>query len=46
MDGRKRNVTKYREPRAPTAESIHAIDYSTRLELFETEKGNPARNRS
>ena len=29
-------VTKYREPRALTAESIHAIDYSRRLELFET----------
>ena len=30
------NVTKYRESRAPTAESIHAIDYNRRLELFET----------
>ena len=30
------NVTKYRESKAPTAESIHAIDYSRRLELFET----------
>ena len=30
------NVTKYRESRAPTAESIHAIDYSRRLELCET----------
>ena len=30
------NVTKYRESRAPTVESIHAIDYSRRLELFET----------
>ena len=30
------NVTKYRELRAPTAESIYAIDYSRRLELFET----------
>ena len=29
------NVTKYRESRAPTAESIYAIDYSRRLELFE-----------
>ena len=29
------NVTKYRESRAPTVESIHAIDYSRRLELFE-----------
>ena len=30
------NVTKYRESKAPTAESIHPIDYSRRLELFET----------
>ena len=30
------NVTKYQESRAPTTESIHAIDYSRRLELFET----------
>ena len=30
------NVTKYRESKAPTAESIHAIDYNKRLELFET----------
>ena len=30
------NVTKYRESKIPTAESIHAIDYSRRLELFET----------
>ena len=30
------NVTKYRESRAPTADSIHAIDYNRRLELFET----------
>ena len=30
------NVTKYRQSKAPTAESIHAIDYSRRLELFET----------
>ena len=30
------NVTKYRERRAPTAESIHVIDYNRRLELFET----------
>ena len=30
------NVTKYRDSKAPTAESIHAIDYSRRLELFET----------
>ena len=30
------NVTKYRESRAPTAESIHVIDYNRRLELFET----------
>ena len=29
-------MTKYRESKAPTAESIHAIDYSRRLELFET----------
>ena len=27
---------KYRESRAHTAESIHAIDYNRRLELFET----------
>ena len=32
----KENVTKYREWKAPTADSIHAIDYSRRLELFET----------
>ena len=30
------NVTKYRESKTPTAESVHAIDYSRRLELFET----------
>ena len=30
------NVTKYRKSTAPTAESIHAIDYNRRLELFET----------
>ena len=30
------NVTKYREVTTPTAESIYAIDYSRRLELFET----------
>ena len=30
------NVAKYRESKAPTAESIHAIDYNRRLELFET----------
>ena len=30
------DVTKYRETKAPTAESIHAIDYSRRLELLET----------
>ena len=30
------NVTKYRETKKPTAESIYAIDYSRRLELFET----------
>ena len=29
-------MTKYRESKAPTAESIHTIDYSRRLELFET----------
>ena len=29
------NVTKYRESKVPTAESIHAIDYNRRLELFE-----------
>ena len=30
------NVTKYRESKTPTAESIYAIDFSSRLELFET----------
>ena len=30
------NVTKHRESTAPTAESIHAIDYKRTLELFET----------
>ena len=30
------NVTKYRKSKTPTAESIYAIDYSRRLELFET----------
>ena len=30
------NVKKYRESKTPTAESIYAIDYSRRLELFET----------
>ena len=30
------NVTKYREATTPTAESIYAIDYSRRIELFET----------
>ena len=30
------NEAKYRESRTPTAESIHAMDYSRRLELFET----------
>ena len=30
------NVTKYRESKTPTAESIYAIDYSRRLQLFET----------
>ena len=30
------NVTKYRESKTPTAESIYTIDYSRRLELFET----------
>ena len=30
------NVTKYRESKTPTAESKYAIDYSRRLELFET----------
>ena len=30
------NFTKYRESKTPTAESIYAIDYSRRLELFET----------
>ena len=32
----KENVTKYRESKAPTVDSLHAIDYSRRLELFET----------
>ena len=30
------NVTESRESKTPTAESIHAHDYSRRLELFET----------
>ena len=30
------NIAKYRESKTPTAESIHAIDYSRSLELFET----------
>ena len=30
------NVAKYRESKTPTAESIYAIDYSRRLDLFET----------
>ena len=30
------NVTKYRESKTPTAGSIYAIDYSRRLEFFET----------
>ena len=30
------NVTKYRESKTPTAESNYAIDFSRRLELFET----------
>ena len=30
------NVTKYRESKTPTAESIYATDYCRRLELFET----------
>ena len=30
------NVTKYRESKTPMAESIYAIDYSRRLEIFET----------
>ena len=29
-------MTKHRESTAPTAESIHAIEYNRRLELFET----------
>ena len=29
-------MTKYRESKAPTAELVHAFDYSRRLELFET----------
>ena len=29
-------MKKYRESKSPTVESIHAIDYSQRLELFET----------
>ena len=30
------NETKNRESKAPTVEEIHALDYSRRLELFET----------
>ena len=30
------NDTNYRESKTPTAESIYAIDYSRRIELFET----------
>ena len=30
------NIAKYWESEAPTVETIHAIDYSRRLELFET----------
>ena len=30
------NMTKYPESKTPTAESIYAIDYNRRLELFET----------
>ena len=30
------NVTKYRESMTPKVESIYAIDYSRRIELFET----------
>ena len=30
------NVTKYRESKTPTPESIYTIDYSRRLESFET----------
>ena len=30
------NIAKYRESKTPMAESIYAIDYSRRLELFET----------
>ena len=30
------NVARYRESKTPMAESIYAIDYSRRLELFET----------
>ena len=30
------NIAKYRESKTPTAESIHAIDFSRRFELFET----------
>ena len=29
-------ITKYRESKAPTVETIHAVDYIRRLELFET----------
>ena len=29
-------MAKYRESRAPTVQSIHAIDYSRTLELFES----------
>ena len=30
-----KNIAECRESKTPTAESIHAIDYSRRLELFE-----------
>ena len=30
------NLMKYRGSKAPTVEAIQAIDYSRRLELFET----------
>ena len=30
------NIAKRRESKAPTVETIHAIDYSRRIELFDT----------
>ena len=30
------DVMKYRDSKAPTVEAIHAVDYTRRLEFFET----------